>query len=227
MSPRRRIWQPLLALVPCLVVAGCATSSAPVANGGTADPEFQMLVAARSPVVVLPATVDFVAVADESPLAPDEFGGTRVAAHIDTELLRVLDASGLSCRTIQRLPAEADTVIADLLPAASILVDRYSDHEPYQPHLAVLRRLGNADHLCVPVVHVQVGAAEWYNPMSGAMTQSTSSTVLRIALVDMEDGSVSWSAEGLVRALPYNQRQESINPGFAEVVRMILEPTRP
>jgi hypothetical protein len=181
------------------VLAGCAVKQIPP----TTPPLSTAVHAER--LLQLPTRVIYESVDTDRELTEPPPEATARAARLDGELRGRLAARGLQLVALPELApdvrAETDGVIAKVRPRYVRLIGASRDKSAFHDTLAELKRLTGAELACVPVLYVKVGKSGGYDPNSGAIWTTTSSTSLRVGIVSLTTGERVWFRESFMRSM--------------------------
>lgn len=191
-----------------ILLIGCATSSKishadgnhELASGVMPD---QLSIPTR--VRVLTPKVVYEDARTEAPLAASAFGGAGLEVALVAKALSALAPKGfaqvVSCADVSDLSEEQMTIAEQ----AGELSNRLFRAHPDPRVLALLRGLAEVDQpvaVLAQYVRVKVGPRGTWDPNTGAITSSASSTVFRAALFDCQTGGRLWDNVVLLRRLP-------------------------
>jgi hypothetical protein len=192
-------WYELRTCIFLLAAAGCAIKQIPPTT-----PALSAVVRGER-IVQLPTRVIFESVdtGRELTSAPPE--AAERAVQLDLGLNTRLVAKGLHVVTPADLPSEVRPGIADVVgqigPRYVRLIGASRDKSSFLPSLAELGKLSGADLACVPVFYAKVGKGGGYDPNSGAIWTTTSSTSIRVGLVSLATGERVWFREAFMRSV--------------------------
>jgi hypothetical protein len=175
-----------VAVIPIVAMAqGSATNDAP-----------------KPRVVVLPPSLVFEKLQDESPLDAAKFGGPELAKQLMEAGEQNLRNKGLGIlASTDYLPQTADSV-GKLIPMTGRIA-RGSLTEASRAAMADLAGSGQGPTLLfAQFLRIRVGSKNGYwNPINGAIGSGQLETVLAAALVDPANGTIVWKNEVLVRKI--------------------------
>lgn len=171
-------------------------------------------------VLLLPTRVIYESVDtdQEVPLPPE---ATERAARVDQAMRERLVREGFAVVTPSELAGdvrqEVDAVLTGLQLRYVRLIGAGQDKSAFLSALGELARLTGAELGCVPVYYAKVGKSGGYNPNTGAIWTTTSSTSLRIGLVSFSTGERIWFREAFQRSVATRRDLErALNVLFEE-----------
>jgi len=212
-----------LALFSVALLGGCATATVPVVVGTVNDPVIRELAAAGETVFLLPPHVTFESADNEQPLSGESCGGDKAEVATAMYVAEGLAGEGFAVLTLDDMPAESEPKARDLVDKldaeCSVLTSSYKDKSLLIPLLNELCGISGAGVVCVQTVKIKVGSGETYDINSGAMTQGTSSSTIKVALVSPDNGKVLWKNESFVRYLPTSGK-------FKQAVQLLFSAPR-
>jgi hypothetical protein len=202
----------------CLTVvlaacAGCASSdkvvqAVPAPGNVTCS---NSLLAASARVWVLVPKLTFERVENESALDPSAYRGPEVAKVLTDSGLAALKSKGIGdARTVVESNVQAE--LKAQAEQASASAQRLFLPTPDRQVLQAIQKLGGADKgvaVLVQYTRVKVGPGGWFDPvLSGDYRTSASSTHLRAALVNCQNGGILWQNSVLLREVPRAESPE-------------------
>lgn len=165
----------------------------------------------------------FEQVQDESVLPAEQFNGDQLEGLVVSVVQEVFTSRNLVMAGLRLSPSdtisEANEKVFNLSPELSQGV---VEEEAY----ILLKQLGNPQEsqaVLVQYVRAKVGQGGSWNPFSGGITSSSSSTQIYAALIDCASGKVLWKNRVLLRDLPSTENME-----FRESIEALFRtfPTR-
>jgi hypothetical protein len=116
-----------------------------------------------------------------------------------------LSERGVRAMRLQNLSQEQKARIADprlvLLSNRAVLVSAFRDKTSLLSALAGIREATGAAYLAFPESKVFVGTPGGWDPNTGRVWDSTSTTSLKLTVVSLSDGQVVWQNELFIRAV--------------------------
>lgn len=167
-----------------------------MAQGATA------LDAPKRSVVVLPPSLAFEKLQDETPLDPAKFGGPELAKQLMEAGEQNLRSKGFGILASADYHPQTASSVEKLIPMTGRIA-RGSLTESTHAAMAELAGSGQGPVLLfAQFLRIRVGSKSGYwNPVSGAIGSGQVETVLAAALVDPTNGTIVWKNEILVRKI--------------------------
>lgn len=216
---RRKVFVNFIAIGLLMVFAsGCATVTSPViVNVPNCGSQLKGVLPGESVVLALPQTL-FVSTEDESPVSPSECDSEGLQALMSLQSRQGIVNAGMKPLEVDNIggtnKVELVRVLAELDKKQAILMRKTPRSPELVAQLRMLACLTGAKAILLQKVRVKLGVGGGWDPNSGAIWQSTSSTSIRVALVSLLTGDILWGKEAFIRALPSDSR-------FSETIQQI------
>ena len=198
----------LFFIMTLLGSAGCSSSGkvvqADTRSGTGASSNISPITFAAPPRIwVLNPKLTYEDVKKETPLDASQYNGPQIVRVLTDAGLSVLHSKGVrDARTVlENLPTEMKAQ-AEL---ASASAQRLFLSKPDPQVVQAIQRLGGTNEpaaVLVQYLRVKVGPGGFYDPFTGDLSTSASTTHLRAGLVDCQTGCVLWRNSVLLREVP-------------------------
>ena len=214
-------------LLPALA-GGCATSSKITQAGGShelASGAAPGLLPSSTRIRVLAPEVAYEHALTEAPLAASAFGGAGLEAALVAKALSSLPSKGLVRAAYYADDAELTVEQKALAERVGMLASRLLRAHPDPQALALLEGLAETDAPVAVLAHyvrVKVGPRGTWDPNTGAITSSASSSMFRAALFDCQTGRRLWDNLVLLRRLPDPDSRD-----FDKVIQLLYSNLNP
>ncbi len=164
---------------------------------GAAAPDAQ-----KRSVVVLPPSLAFEKLLDETPLDPAKFGGPELAKQLMDAGEQNLRSKGLEILDPADYSPRMASSVEKLIPMTGQIA-RGSLTETSQGAMSELAGSGQGPMLVfTQFLRIRVGSKSGYwNPVSGAIGSGQVETVLAATLIDPANGTIVWKNEVFVRKI--------------------------
>jgi hypothetical protein len=163
-------------------------------------------------VLLLPTQTIYESVATGRELSVPPPEAAEHAARLDEAVRARLASAGFEVVHPEQLPpgvrADVERVFAGMRALYVPLIGITRDREAFRPPLAELERLSGTEVLCVPIFFAKVGTGGGYDPNSGAIWTTTSSTSVRLGLISLATGERIWFREAFMRSIARNRDLE-------------------
>lgn len=202
--------------VPFLILAFFLTSCATMPKTISTTPAYEAVLPADSRIFILQPLLKFERLQDEVILDPSNFGGTSIVSSLNTTARNAVLRSKYQVAETEVMNAPE---IVDLYSRLQSLSSRLAAGQLNDEADTTLQRLSALDQNLVILSHflyAKVGRGGYWNPMSGAIGSSMSTSRLQVSLIRCSTGQVLWKNEVFLRQLP-----QVDNPKFAESLQLL------
>lgn len=202
---------PVSFLLVIFSLFGCATATKPIASGQINTDVLSKLSNNKGKIFLASPVITFENAITEAPLPSLEYGGEKATSLVSTMVASQLKGMGLETINVSDVkPAEnlerTNAILDKIAENCLILTSSYKDNSNLIPYLRELQKITGADALCLQTVRVKVGRAATYDPNSGAMSQGTNSSSIKLAFLSLADGSILSMNRAFVRYLPSDEK---------------------
>jgi len=155
-------------------------------------------------IIILHPNLKFEQINNESILDPSKYSGTRIDSLLVTEAKNAILKNNLQVKIIEDNGADAFVyrqINSELMPLSNKLAYGQVNGEA----LAILKRLSSRYNNFVILVHdlyAKVGPNGYWDPNTGAIASSLSTSRVRAALIRCSSGEVLWKKENYIREIP-------------------------
>lgn len=188
--------------VPILILVFMVTSCATRPIAVSSIPTYDTVLPAFSEILVLQPLLKFEQLHDETVIDPSKFDGPTLISSLDTSSKNAVAKSKFRVAVNENLNSSE---CGELCSRLGLLSSRLSIGQINDEAKTMLQQLSSIDPdlaILSLYLHVKVGPGGYWNPNSGAIRSSMSSSHFQICLIHCGTGQVLWKNEVLLRKIP-------------------------
>ena len=174
-------------------------------------------------LLLMPPYITFESAINEQPLPYDSQNGDQISSTMMSIVHEGLHKVGFKILTYDSIGTEsqsaASAIIQRLNEESRVLTSYTKDKSALFPSLKQLSAITGSNVVCVQTVRAKIGRGASYNSSSGAMSQGTSTSAIRVVMLSLDDGSIVWSNESFARDKPSSN-------GFRKAVKMLFKTSK-
>lgn len=202
----RKVWLFCFLVAGATIFIGCATSPKPIliqqpssSNQEGVPPEWKT-------IFLLTPKLTYQDVQTEAELLPDQYGGKTTSKDIVDFASNVIEQKGL--RVLQEhdltpnQKSQLTVTLAALHDHAGAILKQRNEKEGFLADFRELSEIAGAEGVMGHVLKVKVGAGSYWDPNTGAIASSASTSHILAFLVDATTGEVVWKNEVFFRDVP-------------------------
>ncbi len=200
--------------VTILLFTSCAHK--PVTDTTSSAP--RLTVAPNIDILVLRPLLKFERVQNEAPLPASDYQGDAIEAELFATARNVIESKNFIMVDSR---AHQDMKIAELcekLHSQSAKLSRGIVSGEIEVSLKQLASFNERSAALVQLFQVKIGPSGYWNPGSGAIASSMSSSSLQASLIHCSTGQVLWRKQVLLRGLP-----RAGNSEFSEMLKLLYQ----
>ena len=204
-----------LLLTSCLATS-CVTTSPKIASREGQE----INVVSQKGIIILPPTVRFESIKDESALNPQEYHGGEVEASLISNVSEALRNKSFSVQNsgeVSSQDQEFNTAYQRILDKRNDLFRPAIDNELSQ----IITNFGKASkysNVLAIDFKTKIGPRGYWEPMSGGITSGMSYSRIRAALIDTESGIFLWKNE-----IQLNERPKPGSENLTKAVDVLFQ----